>query len=195
MTAPRKRGRPPRTAIGDTRQAILDAARAQFAGKGFTGTSLRAIAQDAGVDASLISHYFGDKTQLLLATMALPVDPLAAISGALVGDPAALGERLVRAFLGAWDPHREVMSALVRTSLGSGQAHVPMLEVARNVVVALLADHLDGEGRELRATLVASQVVGLAVLRYVAVVEPLAGASVDDVALLYGPAVQQVLDA
>jgi AcrR family transcriptional regulator len=193
-TAPRGRGRPPKAGTADTRQAILDAARTQFASKGFDGASMRAIGTQAGVDPSLISHYFGDKARLLVATMALPVDPVAKITGALAGERADLGERLVRAFLEAWDPHREVMSMLVRTSLGSGDAHVPMLEVARGVVSALIAERLEGEDRALRATLVASQIVGLAVLRYVACVAPLAGASVDDVARLYGPALQQVLD-
>lgn len=196
MTAARGRGRPPGSATtGATRQAILDAARRQFADKGFSGASMRSIGKEAGVDPSLISHYFGDKAQLLLATMTLPVNPIAKISDALEGEADDLGERLVRTFLEAWDPHRDVMSTLVRTTLSGGGAHLPMLEVARGVLITLLSEHLDGQDRVLRATLVASQVVGLAVLRYVAGVEALAQASVDEVVALYGPALQRVLNS
>ena len=57
----------------------------QFAAKGFGGASLRAIAGDAGVDASLISHYFGDKASLLVATMQLPVNPIEKIAAVVEG--------------------------------------------------------------------------------------------------------------
>ena len=72
MTRP-SRGRRP--GAPDTRAAVLAAARAAFAAKGFGGTTIRAVAADAGVDPALVHHYFGTKDDLFLAAMELPVDP------------------------------------------------------------------------------------------------------------------------
>lgn len=194
-SAPRRpRGRPAGRASGETCEAILAAARAQFAARGFTGASLRAIAREAGVDPSLISHYFGDKSQLLVATMQLPVNPIEKISGVVAGGPDGLADRLLRTFLSAWEPHREVFSAMVRTTLGGGDTEAPMLQLARSVLVGRLMEVLDGDDRELRATLVASQLMGMAILRYVARMPPLADASIEEVVTIYAPPMQALID-
>lgn len=194
MNDRRSRGRPPAGDAADRRTAILDAARTQFAAKGFAGVSMRAIAREAGVDVSLISHYFGDKAGLLVATMELPVNPIEKISSVIEAGPDGMGERLLRTFTEAWDPHREVFSSLVRTTLSSGDAKAPMLQLAQNILVTTLLGVLEGEDRELRATLVASQLIGMATLRYVVRMPPLAEASVDDVVRLYAPAMQRLID-
>lgn len=195
MTETRRgRGRPRSGEASDTRQSILDAARAQFAAKGFQGTSMRAIAKDAGVDPSLISHYFGDKAQLLVATMQLPVNPIDKISAVLEDGPDGLAERLLRTFLESWDPHRDVFSTLVRTTLGSGDAQAPMLQLARNVLITSLREVIAGVDAELRAALIAGQLIGMATARYVLKLGPLAEASVDDVVRLYAPALQTLID-
>lgn len=191
--ARRGRGRPPAGDSADRRAAILVAARTQFAASGFAGASLRAIARDAGVDPSLISHYFGDKSRLLVATMQLPVDPIDKIASVVAGGPDGMAERLLRTFLDSWDPHREVFSSLVRTTLGAGDAHAPMLQIARNVLVTALLDVLEGDDRELRAALIAGQLIGMATMRYVVRLEPLAAAPVDDVVRLYGPPMQRLI--
>lgn len=193
MTARRTRGRPAAGTSGDTRGAILASARSQFAAQGFDGTSLRSIAREAGVDASLISHYFGDKAQLLVATMDLPVNPLEKLAGVVAGGVDGMAERLLRTFLSAWDPHREVFSAMVRTQLSSADAQMPML--IRDVVAHTLADALEGEDRDLRATLVGSQLFGMAVARYVLQLEPLAHTSIDEVVRRYAPSLQRLMDS
>ncbi|MGA8987979.1 TetR family transcriptional regulator [Aeromicrobium sp.] len=190
----RSRGRPASTDKIDRRTAILDHARAQFAERGFVGTSLRSIAREAGVDVSLISHYFGDKSGLLVATMELPVNPAAKIALVIADGPDGMAERLIRTFLESWDPHREVFSGLVRTTLGSGDAQAPMLQLARNILVTSLSEVLEGDDRELRSTLIASQLIGLALMRYVVKLEPMSAASVDDVVRSYAPALQTVID-
>ena len=190
----RSRGRPAGGTTGDTRAAILAAARSQFAARGFSGASLRSIAREAGVDASLISHYFGDKSQLLVATMELPVNPVEKIAGVVAGGPDGMAERLLRTFLTAWDPHREVFSTLVRTTLGGGDTEAPMLQLARSVLVASLLEVLVGDDRDLRATLIASQLIGMATLRYVAKLEPLADAPIEDVVGHYAPSLQRLMD-
>jgi len=190
VTTQRPRGRPAAGTSGDTRAAILAAARSQFAARGLNGASLRSIAREAGVDASLISHYFGDKAQLLVATMQLPVNPIEKIASVVAGGPDGMAERLLRTFLSAWDPHREVFSTLVRTTLGGGDTEAPMLQLARSVLVAKLLEVLEGDDRELRATLLASQMIGMATMRYVAKLEPLASAAIEDVVAAYAPSLQ-----
>ncbi len=190
-----RRGRPATGDATDRRAALVSAARRQFADRGFTGASLRSIAQEAGVDASLVSHYFGDKQALLVATLDLPVDPAAQVRAVLDGPSEGLGERLVRAFVTTWDPHAQVFATLVRTAVAGDLATSVVGTLLRSVVVEGLADRLDGEEVELRATLVASAVLGLGVARYVARLEPLASTPADDVARLHGPAVQSLVEA
>jgi AcrR family transcriptional regulator len=189
----RSRGRPAGGTTGDTRAAILAAARSQFAARGLNGASLRSIAREAGVDASLISHYFGDKSQLLVATMQLPVNPVEKIAGVVAGGPDGMAERLLRTFLSAWDPHREVFSTLVRTTLGGGDTEAPMLQLARSVLIGKLLEVLEGDDRELRAALIASHIIGMATLRYVAELEPLADAPIEDVVASYAPSMQLLI--
>ena len=188
----RSRGRPAGGTTGDTRAAILAAARSQFAARGFSGASLRSIASEAGVDASLISHYFGDKSQLLVATMDLPVNPLEKLASVIAGGVDGMAERLLRTFLTAWDPHRDVFSTMVRTQLASADAQMPML--VRDVVAHTLADALKGDDRELRASLVGAQLFGMAVARYVLLLEPLAHTSIDEVVRRYEPSLQRLMD-
>jgi AcrR family transcriptional regulator len=193
VTAQRPRGRPAAGSAGDTKAAILAAARSQFAARGLNGASLRSIAKEAGVDASLISHYFGDKSQLMVATMQLPVNPIEKIAGVVAGGPDGMAERLLRTFLNAWDPHREVFSAVIRTTIGGGDTNAPMIQLARGVLIAKLLEVLEGDDRELRATLIASQLIGMATLRYVAKMEPLASAPIEDVVAAYAPSMQLII--
>lgn len=194
MTAPRRgRGRPAGGDTARTRQVIVDAARRQFAERGFRGVSLRSIAGEAGVDASLISHHFGDKGQLLLATMELPFNPLERIGVVLEGPLDTLGERIIGTFCQSWDPHRDVLRTLIRSTFDGALENAPVLSLAREVIVERVAGRLDGDDAPVRAVLVVSQIAGLAVMRYVARVEPLASASIDDVVAAYAPAVQSVV--
>jgi AcrR family transcriptional regulator len=191
-TVKRARGRPAAGSAVDTRGAILAAARSQFAAQGFGGASLRSIAREAGVDPSLISHYFGDKAQLLVATMDLPINPLEKLAGVVAGGVDGMAERLLHTFLSAWDPHRDVFSAMVRTQLSTTDAPMPML--VRDVVAHTLADALEGDDRELRATLVGAQLFGMAMARYVLRLEPLADTGIDEVVERYAPSLQRLMD-
>lgn len=193
MTQARKRGRPA-GAPADTRDRIIEVARQHLAAKGFGGASMRAIAREAGVDPSLISHYFGDKSGLLVATMKLPLNPIEKILPILAGDIDGMGIALVRTFLDAWDPHRDVFSALLRSTFGSTDpTTMPAIQVAQNVIVSGLRDKLSGPDADIRATLAASQIIGMATIRYVASIEPLANAPAAQVADALGPAVQELL--
>jgi AcrR family transcriptional regulator len=186
----RGRGRPRAANPQDTREQIMTAARQLFAGNGYDGTSLRAIATEAGVDPSLIAHYFGDKSGLLVATMHLPVNPVALIDEVLAGGLDGLGERVISRFLATWDEHHEVFSGLIRTAIASADRGEPMLAVLRGVLLPAVIAVLDGRDRELRATLMAAELIGMATLRYVLRIEPLADASAEQVVAWYAPALQ-----
>lgn len=191
--AGRGRGRPAGEAT-DTRERIIEVARRHLAAKGFAGASMRGIAREAGVDPSLISHYFGDKAGLLIATMQLPFNPIELITPVLAGPLDGMGLRLVTTFLGAWDQHREVFSAVLRSTFGAGDpGTMPAVQVAQNVIVSGLRSRLEGPDADIRATLAAAQIIGMATLRYVAGIEPLASATAEDVARIYAPAIQQLL--
>jgi AcrR family transcriptional regulator len=190
----RSRGRPPAAAAADTRQLLISAARRRFAAEGFDRASLRSIAAEAGVDASLIRHYFGDKAGLLVATMQLPVNP-AEILRSLIGEgPDGLGPRLVRGFLTAWDPHREVLAGLIRTTIAHAEAAPPALQVVQAVLLTTLREVLPGSEPEQRAELIVGQLLGLAIMRYVLHLDPLATAPLESVVADYGPAIQRLVD-
>ena len=101
MTVRRTPGRRP--GGPDTRGEILDAARETFAAKGFEGTSLRAVARAAGVDAALVHHYFDGKESLFVEAMALPIDPRVVAERVLDGPVDGIGDRIIGTFLAVWE--------------------------------------------------------------------------------------------
>lgn len=188
-------GRPRGNTAAATRQRIVDVARSEFASRGYQATSLRSIADGADIDASLIRHYFNDKAGLFIATLALPVDPLKAIRAVLKDGTAYAGKRLVAAFIATWDPHHDVLIMLMRTALDSpGEQATEIYGLGQQILVPELATTIEGPDSQYRAGLIAAQMLGLATVRYVLALEPLASASPDSVATIYGPAVQQILD-
>src|SRR2546423_7004328 len=88
-----------------TRDALLAVARRQFAAAGYAGTSLRAIAAEAGVDPALVVHFFGPKDNLFREVLGWPFDPALATERIMSAGaaPGRLGERLARFFFETWD--------------------------------------------------------------------------------------------
>jgi AcrR family transcriptional regulator len=187
----RRRGRP------DTREAILDAARAAFAERGFDAASIRTIAAAAGVDPALVHHYFGTKERLFLATVDAPVDPADLVASVVPGDPDAMGERLVRLFVTVWGDPRSgpKIIAIVRSALAHDWSARMLREFVASHVLRRVIAATDVPPAEapMRAALVASQMVGLGLARYVLRIEPLAGADPETVVALVGPTVQRYL--
>jgi len=193
MTA-RRAGRRPGNP--DTREAILTAARTAFAEKGYDGTSIRAIAAAADVDPALVHHYFGTKDKLFLAAMNSPVDPGEIIPAALAGDPAEIGFRLVRTFLSVWDsPAGKAGVAMLRSALSTEWTARLFREFVTSQVLRRVRSAVDMKPDEapLRVTLVASQLAGVAMLRYVLRVEPLASAPRETLVAALGPTVQRYI--
>ncbi|MCI0582795.1 MAG: TetR family transcriptional regulator [Chloroflexi bacterium] len=178
-----------------SREAILAAARTHFAREGYDGATLRSIARTAGVDPALVRHYFGSKEHLFVVSLDFPVDPAEFVPRLLEAGVEGLGERIATFFLAAWDePAGRPFLALLRSVTASEEA-VEMLrqfvtrEILERLVVALGSDR-----PRLRAVLAASQLVGLAMMRYVIRLEPIASADRDTLARAVGPAIQRYLD-
>jgi AcrR family transcriptional regulator len=187
----RKRG--PRQDGVKAREAILAAAREEFAAHGFGGATMRAIARAADVDPALVSYYFGSKSGLFVESLRLPVNPTDAIDSLLSDGTDDLGVRLVTRFLEVWDNpvSGEPLISVLRSA--SSQPEL-MRDYVQRRIVPLLAGAIGGPQAELRATAVASQMVGLAVARYVLRIEPLASAPQEEVVALIGPTVQRYID-
>ena len=178
-----------------TRAAVLAAAREAFGMQGYGATSVRAVARTAGVDPSLVLHFFGSKDGLFAAAIELPVEPTEVVAGLLAGGTEDLGERIVRTFLAVWDasPGQGPMLAMLRSAVSHEDAAGMLRELLLRVILRPLAVGAGGSDPDLRAALLASQLVGLAITRYVLRLEPVTSASVDDLAPLLGPTLQRYL--
>jgi len=186
-----------RPGASGAREAILAAAREAFAAAGYDGASIRSIAVAAEVDPALVHHYFGTKEKLFLATVDAPVDPGDFVPAALAGDDAHLGERVVRMFLSVWDDPRTgpPLLALVRSGLQHDWSARMLREFVTARILRRVIARVDADPAEapLRAALVASQMIGLGLVRHLLKVEPLAGADVETVVRLVAPTVQRYL--
>lgn len=177
-----------------TRKAILEAARTSFGDQGYEGATMRAIAAGAGVDPALLYHFYGSKEQLFAAAMELPFRPSEVIPALLEGDRDGLGERILRLFLSIWDqPGVSPLVALIRSASSNEGAAAMLREFLSREVIGRLARSLGVPHAELRTTLVGSQLAGLAMVRYILRIEPLASADHDTVVACVAPTLQRYL--
>jgi len=204
QAASRRSRRPVRTGrrAGDsgTREAILDAAREQFAGRGYEGATIRAIAARAEVDPALVHHFYGTKERLFAAAMELPFVPSEVITAALADRPAEqpAGAYLVRTALSIWDSPgvRDAFVGILRSALTSEQAALMLREfVSRAILgpVASLAVGTDPAQTRFRTSLVGSQMLGLAMARYILQLPPVATADAETLAAAIGPTIDRYL--
>ncbi|HEV8649740.1 MAG TPA: TetR family transcriptional regulator [Actinomycetes bacterium] len=176
-----------------TRDAILDAARRAFAERGYDAATIRAVAEAAGVDPALVHHYFGSKEQLFVTTMELPVDPTELVARLLAGDREHIGERIAATFVSVWDQtaNQHPFIALIRSAVSSEKAATMLREFLAHALFRRITDQLGMPDGHLRASLVASQLMGLAIARYIIRIEPLASAPPPVVVAAIGPTLQR----
>lgn len=188
-----KRGRRP--AGTDTRAAIVDTARTEFAARGYDASSLRAIARLAEVDPALVHHYFDGKAALFVEAMSFPVNPTPLIDTILAGARQDVGERLARTFFDVWDSPagRERLVALIRSAVSHEDAARMLREFLAREVFAKVALSLDVPQPHLRAGLAAAQMIGVAMMRYVIGFEPIVRAPTDEIVALVAPTLQRYL--
>jgi AcrR family transcriptional regulator len=178
----------------DTKAAILEAARTLFAENGFSGTSVRAVAGAAGVDPALVHHYFGSKDDLFVASLSLPVDPRAVFEIIAAQGLDGAGERLLRGFLSVWDDPN-LLPSMVGFARGllDPSASALVKNGFLEVVIKPLGTALGIDDPGHRMPLVASQMIGIVMFRYLVQVEPLASMSADEVVAVYAPTIQRYL--
>ncbi|MFE2850659.1 TetR family transcriptional regulator [Streptomyces lavendulae] len=178
-----------------TQERIRLAAREVFAERGYDKTSVRGIAKVAGVDPALVHHYFGSKDDLFAAAIEVSMEP-ALVVPAIVGDgPEGIGERLARYFLGIWENpvSRAPLLAVIRSALTHEAAATVLRGLILRRVLERVAADLDVPDPTLRAELAASHMIGIALLRYVVRVEPLASADPETIVALVAPTLQRYL--
>ena len=186
------RGRRP--GAPDTRSEILASARTLFAARGFGSTSVRGVAADAGVDPALVHHYFGTKDDLFVAALEMPVDPRVVLRPVLEGGLDGAGDRLLRVFLSVWDDEtaRLPLLGLVRGAIEPAGRQL-LRDGLLNVVFGPVGAALGIDEPQRRVALVASQMIGLVMLRYVLEVEPLASMDAEVLVATYAPTLQRYL--
>jgi AcrR family transcriptional regulator len=143
-----------------------------------------------------VHHYFGTKDKLFLAAVHAPVDPGELLPQALAGGRDALGANIVRTFLTVWDgPARPAALALVRSAVGSEWTAKLLREFLVSQVLRRVLSTLDlpQDERDARGALVASQLIGVVMARYVLRLEPLASATQESLVASLGPTLQRYL--
>jgi AcrR family transcriptional regulator len=178
-----------------TRAEILEAARASFAELGYDRTSVRGVAARAGVDPALIHRFYGSKDDLLAAALTAALKPGERIPELMEGDASALGERIVRYFLSVWEqsPSREVLIGMLRSAATNERAAAQLREFFGREVLGRIAAQLGHEDAELRATLVSSQLLGVAMARYIILFGPLVSAARETIVAAIAPTLQRYL--
>lgn len=195
-TTRRRRGRRP--AGADTRAQILGSARRLFSGKGYSKVSLRAIARDADVDPALVHHYFHGKPALFFATISdTGANPVERLSGLALTPRELLARELVFVFLDFWDDAeaRRSLENNLDATLSPSESLRPVREfVTTEVLTRIPVGGESAKERALRAQLVASQLIGMGLVRYVLQQEPFAKATPEQIADWIAPTLQRYLD-
>lgn len=191
---PRRTGRRPGSS--SSRDDILDAARELFASRGYERATLRVIGRRAGVDPALIIHYFGSKEGLLRAALTLPIDPAEVIAAAVAAEqPNRIGEHLVRTVITAWDAPSTgpTLRSMFRTALSHPEASRILRETIEATVLAALRGVMPDDRPDLRAELIAAQMAGILLTRYVLELPRMVAMSATDVGATVGPSIERYL--
>lgn len=198
--APRRRGRPARTGAAEgpgARDRILAAARTEFAERGYDKASVRGIAKAAGVDPALVHHYFGTKEQVFAAAIELSMAPALSVPEVVAaGEREGVGERMARGMFQVWESPetRAPMLAVLRSAVTNEAAAGVLRSLVERRILERMAEELaDVPEPKFRAQLASGQLIGIAMLRYVIRMEPIASAEIEDIITMVGPTLQRYL--
>jgi len=187
-----------RSGSPDTRTEILEAAKGVFAEVGYDRATIRAIATAARVDPALIHHYFGNKEQLFTASIDLPLPTSEVIRSVFVeAAPDEVGRRLAETFFTIWEQAeaRESLLGILRSAMGGeDRAVTAFRQFLTSAVLDQIAPLINADDARLRALLMASHLVGVAMTRYVVCLEPIASAPIDQIVDLVAPRIQSYVD-
>jgi AcrR family transcriptional regulator len=178
------------------RDCILTSARRSFAARGFERTSIRTVAEEAGVDPALVMHYFSSKDGLFRASIDCPVDLEAVSARIMAVREDARGRQIVRVICEVWQDEttRHPLVILLRNAIERQDAAALLSQFVERELVGRLSAQTRGEDASARASAAYSALLGLVLARYVIGVEPLASAPLEQVVELVGPTIQRYLD-
>jgi AcrR family transcriptional regulator len=182
-------------ASDDITKQVLDAARAAYARRGYLNTTLKGVAAAAGVAPDVVRRYYDNREALFVAAMRLPFDPAMSIAQLMAPGIDGLGERMVRVTLRLLDDPetRDQLAEMVRDGAGASRATASLREFLEAEVVDRAAVLLGVPDARMRVTLATSYLLGIASMRYVLKLEPIASATEDEIVRLVAPAVQMAL--
>ena len=173
----------------ETKAVILAAARDRFAQSGFERATIRAIAADANIDPSMVMRYFGSKDQLFAAAADFDLE-LPDFSGI---DRDQLGARMVGYFMDRWE-RDEALIVLLRSATTNPEAAQRMRAIFAGQLLPVIAK-VNPTAPERRAGLIGTQLIGLAMCRYVLQLPPVVMMSRDEIVTWLAPTIQRYLVA
>lgn len=193
---PKKTPPGPRDEKGVLSARILGAAREEFAQNGWAGTTMRAVARAADVDPALVYHYFGSKEALLDAATTPPQRWLESVAVTWATPVDQLGPALLRLMLGAWADAEigPVLRAVLLTAAHDEATREKLRRVVEGSLIGASQVGTDGADRSRRSGLVSSQIMGLAMMRFVWRVEPVASMTDDELVAAVAPNLQRYID-
>jgi AcrR family transcriptional regulator len=177
-----------RRSSAETKAVILAAARERFAESGFERATIRAIAADANIDPSMVMRYFGNKDQLFAAAAEFDLD----FPDLASAEPGQVGAALVAHFMDRWE-RDEGLIVLLRSSTTNAEAAQRMQEIFAAQLMPEIAK-VNAAEPVRSAGLIASQMLGLALCRYVLKLPPVVAMSHDEIVGWLGPTVQRYLE-
>jgi AcrR family transcriptional regulator len=186
----------PRDERGVLSARILTAAREAFAETGWAGTTMRAVARAADVDPALVYHYFGSKEGLLEAATNPPPRWLENVAKTWTTPVSELGSALLRLMLGAWadDEVGPVLRAVLQTAAHEPSTREKLRRIVESSLIGVSQLGVDERDRMVRSGLISSQIMGLAMMRYVWRIEPVASMSDDEVVAAVAPNLQRYIE-
>ena len=193
---PKKPPPGPRDERGVLSARILVAGRDEFAQHGWAGTTIRAIARAADVDPALVYHYFGSKEQLLDAATTPPQRWIESVAATWTTPQAELGAALLRLMLGAWADEEvgPFLRAVLLTAAHEEATREKLRLVVERSLIGVSQLGVDERDRLVRSGLISSQIMGLAMMRYVWRIEPVASMADDDLVAAIAPNLQHYIE-
>ncbi|MEU3011151.1 TetR/AcrR family transcriptional regulator [Nocardia asteroides] len=173
-----------------TKAVILDAARARFAVDGYAKATIRAIAADAEIDPSMVMRYFGSKDGLFAAAVQIDLD----LPDLAAAPPEAMGELLVRRFLAIWEGRENtVLLILLRSSITDDKVADRFRAIFAEQVLPAVLRFGDPADAPRRGGLVVTQLLGIALCRYILRLPPVVEMRPDQLITDVAPVIQGYL--
>jgi AcrR family transcriptional regulator len=159
-----------------TRDTVLSVARQAFEENGYAATSLREVARRAGIDASLIVHFYGSKAGLLAAVARWPFDPDDAVEQVTAEGPERIGHRLAARFINNWENGDSGVSVfmLLQAAIADPKAASLLREFIKAHLIEPILDYLNADNPELRASLMTGMLFGFGITHYLLKLDDLA---------------------